>query len=634
MKEVKTNTFTRKTLLYIIVLLCLAPFSWAAVPLGDIDKDGQLTEQDRDSLSELLRHEDYDITVVDLDLNNEFDENDLRLIEHFLLLQRTSPHSPLLSFFRRLLGQETMKKNDMKEFIEELTLVPSKERSISLKILKDYLSFGGGKRNPRTHQAGGAISFNPKEAVFLVTAALLNQEVCALVAGRTKERGSLAFNDTVRQLSKSLDELKVLATEGDLDNLQSQKWLDAVLAETRERLKNAAMATDLDEKPAFAPSKVIKVPPKILDGPGVIVQQVDKKVASQDTSKWKWIFGTICLGIGAFFIFYSKQSEPKIVPASLPIDREATTVLSPNRMKTKSQVAETKPVAISGLSHRMAKKLPERYCVVGELGKGGQAVVFLADDVTLNRRVAIKVIDESAFSGLAVKRFLREAETLASMSHQGIPKIYDLQEKPPFIVMEYIAGQNLWSIIRKGCPDFLQGLQWTFELFSLLAHCHEQSIFHRDIKPGNIIISEKGLHLIDFGLVKREDDTQITSDGKMLGTWSYFAPEQFRAGTSTPRTELYSAGLVAYELMTGLYPFASSHPFPPQVMQEPRSPRSLAADLHPAFEEFLMSLLKKSPSERPQSVAEAYSQLEVLTRKHLRCLPPILSSNQSMRIES
>ena len=620
-----------KNWLFLPIVFFLVTTSLWGATLGDLDLDGTLSQEEAQSLGEKLRANDTtSLAHVDLNLNHRFDENDLQLIEHVIEIQNRSPHSPLLPFFHCLLGKKAMGQNDMKNVIAAVPTVASTKRSASLSILHGYLVSGGGKRTPKASEPGEKINFNPREVAFMLASALLSQEVSALSAGHKHEFGSLAFNDEVRNSSKILAKLESLLSDSEIPNIQSRKWLSALLARTKQSLANAAKKTAKNNVIPLDKGIVVNVPTNVEDSSSVIVQQVNGKVKTKSKGLWKWFLGTFIIGLAAAFFFLSRKGETPVVTKSLPVDRNAPTVLDGKR-KQKNQITATQAVAVSGLSHRLAKKLPERYRVVGELGKGGQAVVFLADDVSLNRRVAIKVIDEKAFSGLAVSRFLREAETLASMNHQGIPKIYDLQEKPPFIVMEYIAGQNLWSILRNGRPDFLQGLQWTFELFQLLSHCHEQNIYHRDIKPGNIVISEKGLYLIDFGLVKREDDTQITSEGKMLGTMSYFAPEQFRAAASTHRTELYSAGLVAYELLTGLYPFASSHPFPPQVMQEPRRPRSLAADLHPAFDEFLLSLIEKSPKDRPETVAQAYAQLESLSRKHLRRLPPILShsSNQS-----
>ena len=617
-------------LLHLMVFFLVTTSLWGTT-LGDLDLDGSLSSEDARSLAEKLRTNDTtNIAKVDVNLNHRLDLSDLQLLQHTLQLQKRYPQGPLLSFFHCLLGKKAIVQNDIKSVIAAVPTIPSKQRSASLAILLSYLLNGGGKRVPKASEPGDEISFNPREIVFMVASALLSQEVSALSAGHKHELGSLAFNDEVRSLTSKIANLETLLGESGIQNIKSRKWLKKLLATTKQSLANAARKTANDNKTPQDKAIVVNVPTNVEDSSSVIVQQVNRKVKAKSKGLWKWFLGAFIIGLAAAFFFLSRKGETPVESTPLPIDRSAPTVLDGKR-KRKSQISETQAIAVSGLSHRLAKKLPERYRVVGELGKGGQAVVFLADDVTLNRRVAIKVIDEKAFSGLAVSRFLREAETLASMSHQGIPKIYDLQEKPPFIVMEYIAGQNLWSILKNGRPDFLQGLQWTFELFLLLSHCHERSIFHRDIKPGNIVVSEKGLYLIDFGLVKREDDTQITSEGKMLGTMSYFAPEQFRAAASTDRTELYSAGLVAYELLTGLYPFASSHPFPPQVLQEPRKPRSLAADLHPAFDEFLLSLIEKSPKDRPETVAQAYAQLESISRKHLRRLPPILShsSNQS-----
>ncbi len=625
--EVKVPLSSSCKLFHLIFFL-LSVASLFGASLGDLNSDGHLSRQDLQYLSEKLRsNENTNITIVDLDLNHNFELNDVQLLEHLLELQTRSPHSPLLSFFHCLLGQKAMDKNEMKNIIGAVPTISTQLRSSSLAVLLEYLSNDGGKRIPKPSEPGDKITFSPREVVFLLAGSLLNQEVTALAAGRKNEFGSLAFNDTQRKLSQTLDTLENLLNDSNLQNIQSQKWLQTLFQVTRKTLVAAAKKSTGNDKTPVA-SITINEPTKIVDSSSVIVQQVKEKNTKEKIKLWKWFLGLFLIGFAALFIAFLRRSKKR------SLHRETPTVKAAKPKRPKSQVTATQPVAVSGLSHMLANKLPKRYRIAGELGKGGQAVVFLADDVTLNRRVAIKVIDETAFSGRAVSRFLREAETLASMSHQGIPKIYDLQQKPPFIVMEYIAGQNLWSILRNGRPDFLQGLQWTFELFSLLAHCHERNIFHRDIKPGNIVISEKGLHLIDFGLVKREDDTQITSQGKMLGTMSYFAPEQFRAAASNHRTELYSAGLVAYELLTGSYPFASQHPFPPQALQEPRTPRSLAADIHPVFDKFLLSLLEKSPKNRPETVADAYFQLEKITRKYLRHLPPILSSNNSIGNES
>ena len=250
-----------------------------------------------------------------------------------------------------------------------------------------------------------------------------------------------------------------------------------------------------------------------------------------------------------------------------------------------------------------------RYYLAERLGEGGMAVVYKAHDTRLERDVAIKIIRSGAFPadalGEVLKRFEREAKALAKLSHPNIVKVHDYgeHEGSPYLVMEYMPGGTLRKILGKPIP-------WQIALRLLLPvargveYAHQRGIVHRDIKPANILITESGDPMLsDFGIAKlfeADQTTNLTGTGMAVGTPEYMAPEQWD-GKPNPQSDLYSLGIVLYEMVTGRKPYIADTPMSLLIKQatEPLpSPHQFVADLPEALEALLIKSLARDPRDR------------------------------------
>jgi serine/threonine-protein kinase len=245
------------------------------------------------------------------------------------------------------------------------------------------------------------------------------------------------------------------------------------------------------------------------------------------------------------------------------------------------------------------------YEIRGEIGRGGMAVVYLAYDLRLNRKVAIKaMLPDLAFRDGMEERFKREARTAARLDHPNIVVIYSVRDSgvPLFFVMKYVDGAPLDAVLHAHGPlpiPVVQGL--LLQLCAALQHAHDDGVVHRDVKPANILIDMRGtVQVTDFGIAKAVDSSNLTRTGMTIGTPTYMCPEQCLCKPQTPASDQYSLGVVAYELLTGVPPFAGSaveiqwahvREMPPWVSTlRPDCPGSLATAI--------MRMLAKDPSER------------------------------------
>lgn len=208
----------------------------------------------------------------------------------------------------------------------------------------------------------------------------------------------------------------------------------------------------------------------------------------------------------------------------------------------------------------IGKRLNGRYKILDLIGGGGMANVYLARDIILDRDVAVKVLrpdfsDDEEF----IRRFHREAQAATSLNHPNIVSIYDVGEEGNilYIVMEYIDGTTLKQYIQKNGPlSNEESVNIMIQLTSALAHAHENHIVHRDIKPQNILIDENGVvKITDFGIAVALTSTTITQTNSFLGSVHYLSPEQARGGMATKKSDIYSLGIVMFELITGRLPF-------------------------------------------------------------------------------
>jgi hypothetical protein len=253
------------------------------------------------------------------------------------------------------------------------------------------------------------------------------------------------------------------------------------------------------------------------------------------------------------------------------------------------------------------------YDIASELGRGGMATVYLAHDIALDRKVAIKVMSGVvAASDDMVERFKREARTSAALSHPNIIPIYAVRDTDQllFFVMKLIEGRPLDCIIKDTGPLPIPMIEAIIgQVAEALGYAHRKGIVHRDVKPGNILIDDEGWCVVtDFGIAKVKEGSNLTSSGTMIGTPSYMSPEQCLAGAVTGASDQYALGVVAYEMLTGKVPFpggtmmavmyAHVHT-PPQPIEElrPDCPRPLA--------EAVMRMLGKEPEDRFPTVEDA-----------------------------
>ncbi|HYY77434.1 MAG TPA: Stk1 family PASTA domain-containing Ser/Thr kinase [Gaiellaceae bacterium] len=267
-----------------------------------------------------------------------------------------------------------------------------------------------------------------------------------------------------------------------------------------------------------------------------------------------------------------------------------------------------------------------RYRILRKLGSGGMANVYLAEDEDLGRRVAIKILnDRYANDESFIERFRREAKSAASLSHPNIVSIYDRGEAEGtyYIAMEVIEGRSLKELIlTRGAVPVHQAVEYARQLLEALRFAHRHGIIHRDIKPHNVLVSadERGksqdsrLKVTDFGIA-RHGASQMTEAGSIMGTAQYLSPEQARGAPVTAASDLYSAGIVLYELLTGKVPFGGDSAIEiamKHVNELPRPPSQLRSEIPPELDQIVLRALAKEPEDRYQTAEEFIEDLERL----------------------
>ncbi|MDF1542127.1 MAG: Stk1 family PASTA domain-containing Ser/Thr kinase [Anaerosomatales bacterium] len=258
-----------------------------------------------------------------------------------------------------------------------------------------------------------------------------------------------------------------------------------------------------------------------------------------------------------------------------------------------------------------------RYRVTEKVGSGGMAEVYKAVDEVLGRTVAVKVLHPRYASDPGfVARFRQEAQAAANLSHPGIVNIYDWgrDNETYFIVMEYVHGTDLKALVsQRGALDPMKAAEWASQVCAALAVAHGYDIIHRDIKPHNIVLAPDGtVKVMDFGIA-RAGNTTMTQTGSVLGTAHYVSPEQAQGRALGPSSDLYSLGIVLYELTTGRLPFDADTPVAvalKQVNEEPVPPRRINPEIPEALEAVIMRALQKDPSARYSSADEMRTDLK------------------------
>src|SRR5512133_4093661 len=252
-----------------------------------------------------------------------------------------------------------------------------------------------------------------------------------------------------------------------------------------------------------------------------------------------------------------------------------------------------------------------RYRILRKLGTGGMANVYLAEDEVLGRRVAIKILnDRHAGDDQFVERFRREAKNAASLSHPNIVSIYDRGEAEGtyYIAMEYLDGRSLKElIVARGPAPIHLAVDYARQILSALRFAHRHGIVHRDIQQHNVLVDGAGrVKVTDFGIA-RAGTSQMTETGSIVGTAQSLSPEQARGGEVDPRSDLYSLGIVLYELLTGKTPFEGETPVEiamKHLSNAPQPPSKLRPDIPRELDMVVLRALAKSPDDRYQSADE------------------------------
>src|SRR6058998_1404392 len=258
-----------------------------------------------------------------------------------------------------------------------------------------------------------------------------------------------------------------------------------------------------------------------------------------------------------------------------------------------------------------------RYRIIRKLGAGGMANVYLAEDQELGRRVAIKILDDRhAADNSFIDRFRREAKNAAGLSHPNIVSIYDRgdSEGTYYIAMEYLSGRSLKElIVSRGPTPVRIAIDYTCQILAAIGYAHRHGIVHRDIKPHNVLVSPEGrLKVTDFGIA-RSGASQMTEVGSIIGTAQYLSPEQARGSPVDQTSDLYSVGVVLYEMLTGQVPFTGDTPLEiamKHLSEVPKPPSELRPEVPHDLDLVVVRALAKDPADRYQSAEEMSADLK------------------------
>lgn len=272
---------------------------------------------------------------------------------------------------------------------------------------------------------------------------------------------------------------------------------------------------------------------------------------------------------------------------------------------------------MEGYERYVGQVFDNRYRIMKTIGVGGMAVVFQAYDLAEKRAVAVKMLREDIASDEAqVRRFVNESKAVAMLSHPNVVKIYNISVRSniKFIVMEYIEGITLKDYMtRKGVLSLGEIISYTEQILHALEHAHSKGVVHRDIKPQNIMLLKNGvIKVMDFGIAKLPNAETLTLTDKAIGTVFYISPEQAEGKDIDRRSDLYSLGVMIYEMSCGKLPFDDESPITvalKQINDDPVPPRSINPSIPRGLEQITLSAMEKDPDMRFQSAAQMLRQI-------------------------
>src|ERR1700682_287952 len=322
-------------------------------------------------------------------------------------------------------------------------------------------------------------------------------------------------------------------------------------------------------------------------------------------------------------------SQPTPVPPWAPTPQESAPETTPQPAPVPPPVAATMrliPVpppspppppipAMATTPPPAAERYIGKYLIKSELGRGGMGAVYLAEQPGLGREVAIKELIQSATADrVALKRFLQEAQVMARTSHPNLVQVHDLEliGDANYIVLEFVRGKSLRDWLLRGQIPLAQVFAVMHGVLQALDYAHKHAIVHRDMKPENVLLSDEGMvKVADFGIARLTDDSGVggtaTKTGTTVGTPQYMSPEQVASSKVDGRSDLYSAGIMLYELVAGQPPFTASEADGPftlmakHVQAPPKPPSVLRPGLDLALEELILKSLSKRPEDRFQT---------------------------------
>ena len=272
----------------------------------------------------------------------------------------------------------------------------------------------------------------------------------------------------------------------------------------------------------------------------------------------------------------------------------------------------------------IGKRISGRYKILDMVGGGGMANVYLAHDMILDRDVAVKILRlDFANDEEFIRRFQREAQSATSLAHPNIVSIYDVGEEDDsiyYIVMEYVEGQTLKQYIQQAFTYscFKDALNIMKQLTSAISHAHQNHIIHRDIKPQNILMDQNGnVKITDFGIAMALSATSITQTNSVLGSVHYLSPEQARGGMANNKSDIYSLGIVMFELLTGRLPFSGESAVSialKHFQSETPSVRRWNPTIPQSVENIVLKATAKDPFHRYDSVEEMEDDIRTALR--------------------